>query len=257
MKCAAGCSRDGHPRGLDGEDAGRTGGRGEPGSQVSDTAPLRHFCYPGKDRHSTRVKRCHRVPDILDSSDGRRTCSPSSGRLAVPLALVCALLAAACASSPRSPGAAGTTTTKAVHVPFAPPATTTTSAPLFYEVTTASVTGLGTILVNGEGFTLYVFAPDRQSGKSSCFGECENLWPPVVLVDGIKVPLAGSGVKASLLGTTMVATSGLEQITYNGWPLYLWHGDSKPGQVTGQGLNNAGGLWYVLNPNGVPVTASP
>ncbi len=129
--------------------------------------------------------------------------------------------------------------------------------PLFYEVATASLAGLGTVLVNGEGLTLYMFEPDRQSGKSTCFGECLNLWPPVVLVDGVKAPLAGAGVKASLLGITTVPTGGLQQITYNRWPLYLWHGDSRPGEATGQGLNNSGGRWYVLDPEGTPVTASP
>ncbi len=116
--------------------------------------------------------------------------------------------------------------------------------------------GLGTVLVNGEGFTLYMFEPDRQSGKSTCYGECENLWPPVLLVDGVKAPTAGAGMKASLLGTT-VRTGGIEQITYNGWPLYLWHGDLQPGEATGQGLNDSGGLWYVLDAEGVPVTALP
>lgn len=115
---------------------------------------------------------------------------------------------------------------------------------------------MGTVLVNAEGLTLYMFEPDAQSGKSTCYGYCENLWPPVLLVDGVKAPEAGAGVKASLLGTT-VRTGGLEQITYNGWPLYLWHGDSQPGEATGQGLNNAGGLWYVLDPDGDPVTTSP
>jgi predicted lipoprotein with Yx(FWY)xxD motif len=118
------------------------------------------------------------------------------------------------------------------------------------------VAGLGTVLVNGEGFTLYMFEPDKQSNSSTCYGECENLWPPVLLVDGVKAPLAGAGVNASLLGTT-VRTGGIKQITYNGWPLYLWHGDSQPGEATGQGLNDSGGLWYVLDPDGVPVIATP
>ena len=78
----------------------------------------------------------------------------------------------------------------------------------------------------------------------------------MLLVEGVKAPLAGPGVKASLLGTT-VRTGGIEQITYNGWPLYLWHDDSQPGQATGQGLNDSGGLWYVLDPDGVPVIPTP
>jgi predicted lipoprotein with Yx(FWY)xxD motif len=69
-------------------------------------------------------------------------------------------------------------------------------------------------------------------------------------------PLAGAGVNASLLGTK-VRTRGIKQITYNGWPLCLWHGDSQPGQASGQGLNDSGGLWYVLDPDGMPVVASP
>jgi predicted lipoprotein with Yx(FWY)xxD motif len=175
-------------------------------------------------------------------------------RLAVPLALaVCAVLAAACSSSPRSTAALRTTTTTVAPTTSVP----TTTIPPFYEVTTASVAGLGTILVDGEGLTLYMFEPDKQSGKSTCYGECENLWPPVLLVAGVKAPVAGPGVNASLLGTT-VRTGGTAQITYNGWPLYMWHGDdSKPGEATGQGLNDSGGLWYVLDADGVPVTVRP
>ena len=138
------------------------------------------------------MKRCDRVPHIVDSIDERRCCSPSVTRLALPLALAaCAVLAAACSSSPRSTAASRTPTTTAVHAPFVPPTSTTTTVRLFYEVTTASVAGLGTILVSGEGFTLYMFEPDGQSGKSTCYGECENFWPPVLLVNGVKAPAAG------------------------------------------------------------------
>jgi predicted lipoprotein with Yx(FWY)xxD motif len=198
------------------------------------------------------------VAHTVDSSDDRRCCSPCVTRLAVPLALAaCAVLAAACSSSRDAATASSrTTTTTSAPASTVPSTSPPTTAPPFYEVSTGSVAGLGTILVNGEGFTLYMFEPDRQSGKSTCFGECENLWPPVLLVDGVKAPVAGAGANASLLGTT-VRTGGIEQITYNGWPLYLWHGDLQPGEATGQGRNDSGGLWYVLDPEGVPVTASP
>ena len=87
-------------------------------------------------------------------------------------------------------------------------------------MTTTSVAGLGTVLVNGEGFTLYMFEPDRLSGKSACYCECENLWPPVLLVDGIKAPVAGAGVNASLLGTTVrPATSSRSPTTVGPLPL--------------------------------------
>jgi len=56
----------------------------------------------------------------------------------------------------------------------------------------------------------------------------------------------------------VICTDGSVQITYNGWPLYLWPPDKAPGQATGQALTNAGGLWYALSPAGKPiVTRSP
>ncbi len=175
--------------------------------------------------------------------------------------LTVATLLAGCGGVSQAVHSSATTTRlpKPPGVPVTAVPTTSPPAavPPFYEVTTASVAGLGTVLVNGDGFTLYMFEPDRQSGRSTCYGECENLWPPVVLVDGIKAPLAGAGVEASLLGVTTVPTGGLEQITYNGWPLYLWRGDSQPGEATGQALNDSGGLWYVLDADGVPVTTTP
>ncbi len=179
----------------------------------------------------------------------------------MPLVLVAsAVLAAECSTSPGPSAASRTTITAAVPTTTVTEASTTTAAPPpFYAVTTGYVAGLGTILVDGEGLTLYMFEPDRQSGKSACYGECENLWPPVVLVDGVKAPTAGDGVKASLLGTTVRTgdPDDLEQVTYNGWPLYLWHGDSQPGEAAGQGLNDSGGLWYVLDADGTPVIATP
>lgn len=170
----------------------------------------------------------------------------------------CAVVAAGCSTS-QGPSATSRTKSVSPATTAPAPSTTYTAPPPFYVVTTGSVAGLGTVLVNGEGFTLYMFEPDRQSGRSTCYGECENLWPPVLLVDGVKAPATGAGVNASLLGTTVRTgdPDDLEQITYNGWPLYLWHGDSQPGEATGQALNDSGGLWYVLDADGVPVTTTP
>jgi predicted lipoprotein with Yx(FWY)xxD motif len=205
------------------------------------------------------------VPHPLHASHDRHS-RPGLLRLAVPLALVaCAVLAAACVTSQGPSATSRTTTTLSGAVPTVPatptvPTTsTTTTGPPPLVVTTGYVAGLGTVLVTGEGFTLYMFEPDRQSGRSTCYGECENLWPPILLVDGVKAPVGGAGVNPSLLGTTVRTgdPDDLQQVTYNGWPLYLWHGDSQPGEATGQGLNDSGGLWYVLNANGVPVTTTP
>ncbi len=121
-----------------------------------------------------------------------------------------------------------------------------------YEVDTADVDGLGTVLVDGKGFTLYLFIPDDHSMHSTCSGICAYEWPPLVLPRGASSPLAGHGIDASLLGTT-TRGDGSVQITYKGWPLYLWPIDTRPGQATGQGLNNLGGLWYVVSPKGDPI----
>ena len=56
----------------------------------------------------------------------------------------------------------------------------------------------------------------------------------------------GPGSEGALLGT--VARGGTRQVTYNGWPLYLWQGDYEPGQATGQADDM--GLWYVLSVTG-------
>jgi predicted lipoprotein with Yx(FWY)xxD motif len=106
-------------------------------------------------------------------------------------------------------------------------------------------TGVGRILVDSKGISLYDFPPDKGT-TSVCYGACAALWPPV-LTHG--KPVAGPGVRASLLGTTKRKDGKLE-VTYNGHPLYYWVGDHKPGQTTGQGLNQFGGPWWVLSPAG-------
>jgi len=106
-------------------------------------------------------------------------------------------------------------------------------------------TGLGRILVDSKGISLYDFPPDKGT-MSVCYGACAALWPPVITHGK---PVAGPGVRASLLGTTKRKDGKLE-VTYNGHPLYYWVGDHKPGQTTGQGLNQFGGPWWVLSPRG-------
>lgn len=120
-----------------------------------------------------------------------------------------------------------------------------------YEVTTAQIGGLGTVLIDGKGFTLYLFLPDDHTGHSRCTGICAAAWPPL-LAPGTSSPVAGRGINPPLLGTT-IRSDGTRQVTYNGWPLYRYAIDTAPGQAAGQGLNNLGGLWYVVSPRGSPV----
>ncbi len=120
------------------------------------------------------------------------------------------------------------------------------------EVKVMSVSGLGPVLVDGQGITLYMFENDRRGTPSRCYGICAVQWPPLVLTSDTTRPLAGPGIRVSLLGTAP-RSDGTTQVTYNGWPLYLWPPDRVPGKATGQALTNAGGRWYVLDPDGKPV----
>jgi predicted lipoprotein with Yx(FWY)xxD motif len=104
---------------------------------------------------------------------------------------------------------------------------------------------LGRILVDSKGITLYDFPPDKGT-TSVCYGACAALWPPLLTTGK---PLAGTGVRASLLGTTRRKDGKLE-VTYNGHPLYYFVSDRKPGQTTGQGVNQFGSPWWVISPAG-------
>jgi predicted lipoprotein with Yx(FWY)xxD motif len=106
-------------------------------------------------------------------------------------------------------------------------------------------TALGRVLVDGRGQTLYMFEPDR-FGQSVCYGKCAAAWPPL-LTSG--KPRAAAGAHVALLGTTK-RKDGKLQVTYQGYPLYLFFKDTKPGQTTGQGLDGFGGGWYVLDAQG-------
>jgi predicted lipoprotein with Yx(FWY)xxD motif len=68
-------------------------------------------------------------------------------------------------------------------------------------------------------------------------------------------PVAGSGVRSSLLGTTK-RSDGKPQVTYNGHPLYLYVGDQKAGDTNGQGITAFGAAWYALTASGSQVTGS-
>jgi predicted lipoprotein with Yx(FWY)xxD motif len=112
-------------------------------------------------------------------------------------------------------------------------------------------TGLGKILVDSQGRTLYLFEQDTGT-KSTCSGGCATAWPPLRASGKLT---AGGGAKASLLGTTP-RSDGKPQVTYNGHPLYGYQGDSQAGDTNGQGINAFGALWYVLSPTGNEITTA-
>ena len=153
---------------------------------------------------------------------------------AVPFA---ALTLAACGSSDQSATASSG------------PPKTVGGQPTTFGV--ASSGGLGKILVDSHGRTLYLFQKDSGT-RSACSGACAASWPP--LRDSRK-PVVGPGASASAV-TTARRVDGSPQVVYRGHPLYLFSGDKNPGDTNGQGVTAFGGAWYAVSPSGDTVTGS-
>jgi predicted lipoprotein with Yx(FWY)xxD motif len=154
----------------------------------------------------------------------------------VVIAIACI---AGCATTPpyTTPTPTPTATTT---VTTAPPTTPQGTGAI--TIKTASTAGLGTYLANANGLALYYFARDVPgSGSTACnTSTCLSLWtlfsPNNILVS--------SDLQASDFGT--IAVSGGQQVTYRGWPLYLYNGDTAQGLPGGDGF---GGVWYVMKPD--------
>lgn len=157
---------------------------------------------------------------------------PTSHRLLLGISglVLMGTIAAACGGSGGS--GSSTTTTKA---PGARGTQATTTA-----VDTKANSKLGTILVDGKGFTLYRLSTDS-TNKSTCDAACAQIWPPL-LVTGGGSPVAGSGVS----GLGMIKVAAGEQVTYHGMPLYTYAGDTAPGQTNGQDLKDSWGTWFTI-----------
>ncbi|MFI8414248.1 hypothetical protein ACIGB6_17460 [Paeniglutamicibacter gangotriensis] len=151
-----------------------------------------------------------------------------------------AMLLSGCASgNDESPGASGTEATTS-----APATSDPASSPA--AATADLMTGdssLGTIVVDGEGMSLYYFTKDtKDTTTSACTGDCLVAWPIAV----------ASGDTSTVEGVTgevgtIDSPEGEKHLTLNGMPLYYFAQDTKPGDVTGQGVND---VWYVVTPAG-------
>jgi predicted lipoprotein with Yx(FWY)xxD motif len=108
-------------------------------------------------------------------------------------------------------------------------------------------TRLGTILVSSSGRTLYEFTRDRPRSNSCLkIRGCPEIWPAL---QSSGKPVAGPGVRASLL-STITLRGGAKQVTYAGHALYLYSGDTGPGQTSYVGESAFGGRWYAINASG-------
>jgi predicted lipoprotein with Yx(FWY)xxD motif len=119
-------------------------------------------------------------------------------------------------------------------------------AALFHTVELRK-TKLGKILVTSSGFTLYAFSKDSR-GKDACakIKGCLEAWPAK---EAQGKPSGGAGIRGSLLSTVKLPT-GVTQVAYAGHPLYIYAGDSGPGQTAYVGAKQFGGTWTAINAAG-------
>lgn len=144
-------------------------------------------------------------------------------------------VAAGCSSSTPSSSTPSTSSS--------PPAASSSAA----TVKTAG-SSLGQILVDGSGRTLYLYKPDTGT-IPTCTGSCASTWPADTTSGKPQV----NGLSAALVGTTTRPDNQATQVTFNGHPLYYFSGDSKPGDVNGQGTM---GIWFTVSPSGSAITAT-
>jgi predicted lipoprotein with Yx(FWY)xxD motif len=105
----------------------------------------------------------------------------------------------------------------------------------------------GRLLIDQTDRTIYLFTRDR-SITSECYGACSVAWPPVLTT---AAPIARGGLLKHV-GTTR-RRDGRLQVTYNGHPLYYYVNDVKPGQILCQNVQEFGGTWLVVSPQGTAI----
>jgi predicted lipoprotein with Yx(FWY)xxD motif len=116
---------------------------------------------------------------------------------------------------------------------------------------TAQVAGLGQVVANASGMTLYRYEKDMAAPPTSnCNDACNATWKPFVAGE---VPPMLEGVQETQVGT-VTRKDGSKQLTLNGWPLYLFAKDTGPGQANGQGAN---GTWFAITPDGGKASGTP
>ena len=125
-------------------------------------------------------------------------------------------------------------------------------------VNTRDLAGLGTVLVNTAGRTIY--SPEQEAhGRILCTGSCLSFWFPVAVktAAGLHAPGGVTGV----LGTIRRHDDGLTQLTYNGRPLYTFRLDRSPGQAHGSNFADSFGgtsfTWQAVTAGGPAGGAAP
>jgi predicted lipoprotein with Yx(FWY)xxD motif len=174
--------------------------------------------------------------------------------MAIAATLVTACGGGSSSPSPSTPNV-GATLPASTPKPAASPTPASTPTPAGTP-TPATTSTLATAQVNGAlafvtaaGRTVYIFDADLAApGTSVCNGACAGVWPPIA-------PPAGVALSTGF--TTIRRSDGTTQLTYKARPLYLYIGDSAPGQGNGDGITAFGGLWHVSRPAGSSTGTSP
>jgi predicted lipoprotein with Yx(FWY)xxD motif len=163
--------------------------------------------------------------------------------IAIAAALVTACGGGSSSSTPSTPTVRASSTPTPTPTPTATPTPAATST-----LKTSQLNGaLG--FVNAAGMTVYIFDADLAApGTSRCNDACATAWPPVA-------PPAGVALSTGF--ATISRADGTTQLTYSGRPLYLFIGDSAPGQANGDGITAFGGLWHISRPAGSSPGTSP
>lgn len=155
------------------------------------------------------------------------------------------LSAGACAIALAAAGCGGSSSSgRSASTPAAGSATGTTASAVVRLAPSSALHH--TVLVSSGGMTLYYLSGETSSHLMCTSKACLKFWPPLYLPSGSTTPTAVKGIAASKLGTVQ-RPGGKLQVTYNGWPLYTFAGDSAPGQAKGENLKSDGGTWLAIS----------
>jgi predicted lipoprotein with Yx(FWY)xxD motif len=124
-------------------------------------------------------------------------------------------------------------------------------------VEVGTVSGTGTVLVDGQGRTLYLDDQENQAGKILCSSsDCTAIWMPLLVPAG-QTPTAPATVTGKL--ATIARPGGKTQVTLNGAPLYTFLLDHGAGKANGDGQSDSfdgtSFTWHAVTPAGAAATA--
>jgi predicted lipoprotein with Yx(FWY)xxD motif len=175
-------------------------------------------------------------------------CGGSSGTTSAPASSgssgPAAPASSATAQSTATKNGGSTASAKPSHSAARPQASSggVTFPPVGTTVMVVQKSSVGYVLAEANGQVVYIYAKDTKNGSPTCTGSCAAAWPPVT-----GTPKAGPADTFPGSFGLVKGAGGVEQITYDGYPLYSFQG-AKPLSAAGNGV---GGVWHV-----VPLSAS-